>query len=365
MPSFVFWRNQLLCRDGVSPVLDVVSDEVWLLGELKTDGGLCATLFELAGKARVLADGLSDVTGRAHRVVALLLQGERAASDCELEVLGEFAVDRVIKVCGRDLFYDRAACGSILAHLIQRETPQILLAPATAFGRSVLPYAAAIVKAGLTADCTELDIEPETGLLLQTRPAIGGNIMATIKTPGSKPQMATVRPRTFRPQPPIKGRRCSVSRPMIPEELLNPTVKTLSFTPFPGEDESIQEKDAIVAGGRGLRRQDGFDLLRRLASLLNAGVGASRPTVETKWIGYSHQVGLSGRVVSPKIYIAAGISGAVQHLAGMQTASKIISINRDPDAPIFRVSDIAICGDLYEILPLLIKKLEKRKGEGR
>jgi electron transfer flavoprotein alpha subunit len=142
------------------------------------------------------------------------------------------------------------------------------------------------------------------------------------------------------------------------------TVRTIAFEEFGGGDGSLGGHDVIVAGGKGLRRAEGFELLSRLAELLGAGVGASRPVVEMKWIPYQHQVGLSGQVVSPRVYIAAGISGTVQHLAGMRTSGKIIAINRDPDAQIFNFSDVAICGDLYEVIPLLMEKIKERKGWG-
>lgn len=338
--------------------------EIWVLGEIKANGDLSGTVPELSGKAKELADSRQAVTGEHHTVTIVLLQGKKDEADTSkgLERVGEYEADRVIRVALEGLPSDRAASARILAHLIERERPIIVLAAATAFGRSVMPYAAALVGTGLTADCTGLDIEPETGLLLQTRPAIGGNIMATIKTPAHRPQMATVRPRTFRTPPPVAGRTCAVEEPALPPELLEPTVRTLSFSPFADEKEGIQEKDVVVSGGRGLRRPEGFALLSKLAAMLGGGVGASRPTVEMKWTTYPHQVGLSGQVVSPKLYIAAGISGAVQHLAGMQTAGKIVSINRDPDAPIFRVSDVAICGDLYEILPMLMEKIQERRN---
>lgn len=339
-------------------------EKIWVLGEIKANGELSSTVSELSGKAKELADSLQTVTGKIHSVTVVLLQDKKNKIDIpeKFEKIGEYGADKVIHTAFDGLPSDRAASARILAHLIEREKPTIILAAATAFGRSVMPYTAALARTGLTADCTALGIEPETGLLLQTRPAIGGNIMATIKTPEHRPQMATVRPRTFRVPKPITGRTCVVEEPALPKELLEPTVRTLSFSPYPDEKEGIQEKDVIVSGGRGLRRPEGFALLAKLAEALDGGVGASRPTVEMKWATYPHQVGLSGQVVSPKVYIAAGISGAVQHLAGMQTAGKIVSINRDPDAPIFRVSDIAICGDLYEIIPMLMEKIQERRN---
>jgi electron transfer flavoprotein alpha subunit len=219
-------------------------------------------------------------------------------------------------------------------------------------------------RTGLTADCTGLAIDPESGLLLQTRPAIGGNVMATIRTPDFRPQMATVRPRTFRiPDPtPRPGR---IVRPELPEETFLSRIENLGLDAEEDRGADIQDKEVVISGGKGLRRPEGFALIRELAELLDAGVGASRPTVEAKWIPYPHQVGLSGRVVAPKLYLAAGISGAVQHLAGMQTARKIVAVNKDPEAPIFRVADLALCGDLYDILPRLAALIREERGNRR
>ena len=337
------------------------SNEVWVLGEAKAGGELSGTVFELAGVARGLADARSPSTLVN---VVLLLDAEKAEA-AELKAPAAYGADRVTVVRSAGLPYDRAACAKILAHLAKQGEPEIILASATAFGRSVMPYAAALLGSGLTADCTGLSIEPESGLLLQTRPAIGGNIMATIKTPDHRPQMATVRPRTFRIPEPQKDRVCDVAAPDLPPELLRPTVETVSFKAFDPGEGALQERDAIVTGGKGLRKAEGFELLSRLAELIGAGLGASRPVVEMKWIGYPHQVGLSGQVVSPKVYIAAGVSGTVQHLAGMQTSGKIVAINRDPEALIWNVADVGIVGDLYDVIPRLIEKIEAGRGRVR
>lgn len=341
----------------------IQADEIWVMGEAKRSGEISGTAFELSAKARELADALQETTGRPHAVKAILLLDSETAEKTDAAALAAYGADEAAIVRGSGLPFDRTACGRILAHLADRQKPAIILAAATAFGRSVMPYAAALLQTGLTADCTELAVEPETGLLLQTRPAIGGNIMATIKTPGHRPQMATVRPRTFRIPAPVSGRPFRATEPELPNDMRRTAVRTLSFQAFAEDGGTLQEKEAVVSGGKGLRKAEGFELLEKLAALLGAGVGASRPVVEMKWIGYPHQVGLSGQVVSPKVYIAAGISGTVQHLAGMQTAGKIVSINRDPDAQIFNISDVAICGDLYEVISLLIEKIERRKGQ--
>jgi electron transfer flavoprotein alpha subunit len=337
--------------------------EVWVLGETKYSGAVSDTVYEISAKARELADALA-ASGRGRRGVSVVMMlDEKNAHRADLGRIGRYGADSVTAVRGDGLPFDRAKCAKILSLLAERARPQILLASATAFGRSVMPYAAALLGTGLTADCTGLEIEDGSGLLLQTRPAIGGNIMAVIKTPNHRSQMATVRPGTFGIPAPVHGKTAEVVEPQIP--YIADSVRASSFEPFETSHAGMTERDAIVAGGKGLRRAEGFGLISRLADAINAGVGASRPAVEMKWIGYRHQVGLSGRVVSPKVYIAAGISGSVQHLAGMSSSGKVVSINRDPDAPIFRVSDVAICGDLYEVIPMLIERIERRKAGGR
>jgi len=188
--------------------------------------------------------------------------------------------------------------------------------------------------------------------------------MATIKTPTHRPQMATVRPRTF-PKPVPVQRKGAVEQLELPESCFSSKIVPLSHERISDDYTNIQDLDVVVTGGKGLKKPENFALLEKLAKLLGGGVGATRPTVEAKWIDYPHQVGLSGKVVSPKFYLAAGVSGAVQHLAGMQTAEFIVAINKDPEAGIFKIADIGLCGDLFEILPELIAALEKERGEGR
>jgi electron transfer flavoprotein alpha subunit len=336
--------------------------EVWVLGETRATGELTPAVFELSSKARELANTLSS----SGRVTVVLTLDAQVAHKAAPEKLGLYGADRVLIAKGKYLPFDRAACARILARLAKSERPEIIVAPATAFGRAVMPYAAALLGTGLTADCTGLSIEIPTqegqgknGFLLQTRPAIGGNVMATIKTPAHRPQMATVRPRGVPPDPGPDRHPVTLE---LPEE--RETVRTVKFAPFSQDEGTVKDKEVVVSGGKGLRRPEGFGLLSKLAALLDAGVGASRPVVEMKWIGYPHQVGLSGHIVSPKVYFALGISGSVQHLAGMQTAGKIISVNKDPEAQIFNVSDVALWGDLYEVLPKLIDKIEKIKTKG-
>lgn len=321
----------------------------------ETRGGrIHSVTYELAGKARELADDLKCP-------VSVLLLTDKLTDDPS--DLFRYGADRVLLIEHPSLeIFHQGISVNILKEMIETENPEILLAPATTAGRTVLPATAALIHTGLTADCTGLDIDPQSGLLLQTRPAIGGNIMATIKTPDHRPQMATVRPKTFRVPAPI-ARTGVVSRPVLPSSVFSSAIRNLRLERATGDSDNIQDRDCIVSGGKGLRRPEGFKLLKELAELLEAGVGASRPTVEAKWISYPHQVGLSGKVVAPKFYLAAGISGAVQHLAGMQTAQKIVAVNKDPEASIFRVADVALCGDLYEILPRLMARIRQERSK--
>ena len=328
--------------------------QFFVLGEVR-DGHIHSVTFELTGKARDLADTCGGM------VTTVLLSGGLADAP---EVLLRSGVDRLMTVEHPILsMYNQEAEVKLLAHILRQERPDVVLAPATTSGRTTLPALAAELETGLTADCTGLEMDPETGLLLQTRPAIGGNVMATIKTPVRRPQMATVRPRTFRaPDCSNALPRGEVTRPEIPPELFESRVVNLGIERAEDGGSNIQDLDVVVSGGKGLKRPESFRMLEELAALLGGGVGASRPAVEAKWMGYPHQVGLSGKVVAPKVYIAAGISGAVQHLAGMQTAGYVVAVNRDPDASIFRVADLGLCGDLFDILPRLTERIRKEVG---
>src|SRR6056297_670301 len=317
------------------------------------NGSIHPVSYELTGKARELADKLgSDV------VVVTLFN----TLNENVDAFFSYGADRVIVSqddCFR--FFNQEVHTHVMSTLILQEQPQIVLAPATTGGRTVLPAVAGTIHTGLTADCTGLDIEEGSGLLLQTRPAIGGNIMATIKTPEHRPQMATVRPKTFKIPDPVR-RSGEIIEFKCTEDLKKTAVEPLEFRKLPGNEENIQELDVIVSGGKGLKRKESFKMLERLAKLLDGAVGASRPTIEAKWMDYPHQVGLSGKVVSPKLYFAIGISGAIQHIAGMETSGLIVAVNKDKNAPIFEFSDYGFCGDLFDILPKLISRIEEKKN---
>ncbi|MDP3177645.1 MAG: electron transfer flavoprotein subunit alpha/FixB family protein, partial [Spirochaetaceae bacterium] len=247
-----------------------------------------------------------------------------------------------------------------VAALARERKPQIILAAATSSGRTLMPHLAVTLGAGLTADCTELEIEPGTGNLLQTRPAIGGNIMATIKTPDRRPQMATVRPKSALPLERDPCRSGRIEGLGLDPAAIDGRVRVLGLERDIAGFEDIEEASIVVAGGRGLKKADNFRLVRALADALGGAVGASRDAVDRGWISYPHQVGLSGKTISPRLYVCAGISGAIQHLAGIKTAGTIVSINSDPEAGIHKLADFAIVGDLFAVLPLLTSRLAAR-----
>jgi electron transfer flavoprotein alpha subunit len=245
-----------------------------------------------------------------------------------------------------------------LVELIQQHKPEIVLAGATSLGRAFIPRVAAILKTGLTADCTGLDIDTENRLLRQTRPTFGGNIMATIICQAKRPQMSTVRPRVFKKNEPDKGRKGQIIKVDFNRERITSRTKLLNFVEDLTEKVKLEDADIIVSGGRGLGKAENFKLIEELAKVMGAAVGSSRPPVDEGWIPYSHQVGQTGKTVCPKLYIACGVSGSVQHMAGMQTSDVIVAINDDPHASIFEIATYGIVGDLFKVVPMLTEKLK-------
>ena len=325
---------------------------VWVFAE-RRDGNVVSTTYELLGAGRRLADELNV------ELSAVLF----GASKEDAEELIRWGADKVY-LCD-DLIFERfndEPYAQLLSGLINTYRPEIVLAGATPIGRSFIPRVAARLRTGLTADCTSLAIDKETRNLLQIRPAFGGNIMATILCPNNRPQMATVRPRVMKRGEYIRGKTGEIIH--INSENISSRTKVMDTIKEASDIAvSLQEADIIISGGRGLGGPKGFELLKELAELLGGAIGASRTAVDEGWIPYSHQVGQTGKTVCPKLYIACGISGAVQHLVGMQSSDIIVAINKNPEAPIFNVATYGIVGDLYEIVPLLIKKIkETRKG---
>ena len=317
------------------------------------NGQLAPVSLELLGIGRKLADK------RGVKLTAILLGFD--TKETANQLIGHGA-DVVILVDQEELRDFREDCyAAVFTHAVRQYRPEIVLAGATAIGRSFIPAVATTLNTGLTADCTQLAIREEDGTLLQTRPAFGGNIMATIVCESSRPQMATVRPKVMKAMEydPLRKGEVIVVKP--PTDLVKSRVKILDSVVGQASTVNIQDADILVSGGRGLETAKGFELIKKLADALGAKVSASRAVVDAGWIPYPHQVGQTGKTVAPKLYIACGISGAVQHVAGMQSAETIVAINRDQYATIFNVADYGLVGDLYEIIPKLIAKIEERR----
>ncbi len=345
-------RNNLAAEDA--SVNAANGGEVWVV--IEHEGPEAASVsWELVGAARLLADELGV---RAAAVIIGAGGRELAARACASGAAAAYlASGPKLEVYSAD-----PHCQA-LVELAVRHKPGIILLGATTRGRDLASAAATELETGLTADCTELKIDPEKKLLLQTRPAFGGNVMATIITPRHQPQMATVRPGVF-PQPghlPEAPGEIITSRARL--KATAASVKQLEFIPDPEDELSLQGAKVIVAGGRGLKAARNFALLEELAQELGGTVAASRAAVDAGWISAQRQVGQTGQTVRPVLYFAMGISGAIQHLAGMQASDIVVAVNNDPGAPIFEVADYGIVGDLFEVAPALLEEVRRRKAQ--
>jgi electron transfer flavoprotein alpha subunit len=323
---------------------------IWVFIEQK-NGKIQSISYELLGKAHELAQ-------RLNCEVSAVLIGHNL--DDQLDELVWHGADNIYLVQAPEIanFQDEPYT-NILVELIKKHKPEILLCGATAIGRSLVARVAIKIKAGLTADCTGLDIEPEKKILLQTRPAFGGNIMATIISPNYRPQMATVRHKVMQPMAPDKKRKGKIIREGFAAPVYASRTKLLDIVEEIEQLINISEADIIVSGGRGMAGRENFKILEDLAYALGAAVGASRAAVDSGWMPYSHQVGQTGRTVAPKIYFACGISGQIQHIVGMSSSKIIVAINKDPDAPIFKYATYGIVGDLFGVVPALTKKFKE------
>ncbi|MCG8432392.1 MAG: FAD-binding protein [Candidatus Omnitrophica bacterium] len=326
---------------------------VWVFIEQKK-GKVQSVAYELLAKARDLAGKLGCEVGAVFIGFNL---------DDQIDELFFHGADTVYLVEAPELasFQDEPYT-NILVELIRKHKPGILLCGATAIGRSLVSRVAITVDCGLTADCTGLDIDPEKKILLQTRPAFGGNIMATIISPNHRPQMATVRHKVFTPLEPDRKRKGRVIRETFDSSLYASRTKLLDIVEEVESLVNLAEADIIVSGGRGMQAPGNFKLLEELAHVLGAAVGSSRAAVDAGWMPYSHQVGQTGRTVAPKVYFACGISGQIQHLVGMQSSRIIVAVNKDPDAPIFKVATYGIIGDVLQVIPALTKRFKETLG---
>ncbi len=312
-------------------------------------GKLASVVPEIIGAARELKKELGSA-------VYAILTGAKVRP--LTDELFSYGVDEVWMIDNPAIGdFDEDVQAELVSEIVMEKKPEIFLGGGTVIGRSLLPRVAARILTGLTADCTELAIDPSTKLLRQTRPAFGGNIMATILTQNHRPQMATVRHKVMKPADKVEGHKGKV----IEFPHIKVPASKIEFLEFVEEKTStvnLVEADVIVSGGRGIKDPKNFEVLEKLAMATGGALGASRAAVDAGWIPYSHQVGQTGKTVKPKVYIACGISGAIQHLAGMKGSDLIVAINTDPNAPIFDVANFGIVGDLFQVVPELVKRLE-------
>lgn len=332
--------------------------DIWVIAQVDAEGALLPVVFELVGKALELAEA------RGCQVVAVL--GEAGRAPRQAERLAATGVAEVIHAVDERLAHaDAEVFAQWICALAEERRPEAMLFGATAFGRELAPRVAVRLQTGLTADCTALDIDPKTSALLQTRPAFGGNLMATIECPAHRPQMATVRPGVFAAPERVTaeaGASVDLAAGIITQAPLAhevaPSVIVLGIEPVTGG--SIAQAERLVVVGRGIGSKKNLPLVERLAELLHAELGCTRPLVEAGWLDYAHQVGQTGAAVAPKLLVSIGVSGAIQHLAGIGGAETVIAINEDAAAPIFGVADYAVVGDAVEVVTELIAQLEAR-----
>lgn len=332
-----------------------MNKDLWVYVETNRDGSAKPVGLELLNPGRRLAE----------------LQGGQAVAvvigsgvDAAVQSAVEYGAQKVI-VVDAPVYeqYTTDAYVNTLCALLKKYEPITMFIGATGNGRDMAPRVSCRLNTGLTADCTGLDIDPEDGKMAWTRPAFGGNLMATIKCPDHYPQIGTVRPGVFKKREADKDNQAEIIKESVevkPEEIRTEVLEVIQEAA--GEMVNLEGADIIVAGGRGLGGPEKFALIKELADLLGGEVGASRAAVDSGWIAHSHQVGQTGKTVSPKLYIACGISGAIQHAAGMSGSQTIVAINKDPDAEIFKLANYGIVGDLNAVVPQLIAEIKKRRG---
>lgn len=330
------------------------TNDFWVFVETNEDGSAKNVGLEL------LTPGKDLAAKQGGKLVAVVIGSgvEKAvdAASCH-------GADAVIVVDGPEYkAYSTDAYTIALTALVEKYGPRSMMIGATNNGRDLGPRVACRLETGLTADCTALGIDEETGKVAWTRPAFGGNLMATILCPECFPQIGTVRPGVFK-----KGEETEAAAEVIHEEIHveKEKIRTQILEVLKDMDEEkvdLENAEIIVSGGRGVGGPEGFEPVKELAKVLGATVGASRAAVDSGWISHAHQVGQTGKAVAPKLYIACGISGAIQHQAGMSGSKCIVAINKDPEAPIFDIADYGIVGDLFEVLPILTEEIKKARA---
>lgn len=326
------------------------TNDLWVLIEVQEDGSPKKVGLELLNPGRRLADKQKGA------LVGIILGKNTKEAVREA---GNYGADQVIVIEDEAFWpYSTDSYTAALDYLVKKYAPSTLMIGATPNGRDLGPRLSCRLKTGLTADCTALDIDEETGHVAWTRPAFGGNLMATIMCPDSRPQIGTIRPGVFKkPAPTGKTVQIVIHEQfkIDPASVRTRLIETIRETARDVVD--LENAEIIVSGGRGVKSAEGFALIQELAYTLGGTVGASRAAVDAGWISHSHQVGQTGKTVGPRLYIACGISGAIQHLAGMSGSDVIVAINKDADAPIFDIADYGIVGNLFEVLPALTKEI--------
>lgn len=335
--------------------MEAKTKDLWVFIETNENGTAKNVGLELLTPGRDLADK------QGGSLVGVIVGN---GVDDAVKSATEQGADRIIVVEGKEYeHYTTDAYTDAMHYLVEKYGPTSILIGATNNGRDLGPRLSCRLKTGLTADCTNLAIDEETGNVAWTRPAFGGNLMATIMCPDNRPQIGTVRPGVFKKAEADTGHKAEVIKEdfhVAPERIRTELLESLKEVA--GELVDLEGAEIIVSGGRGVGGPDGFKPIKELADLLGGVVGASRAAVDAGWIDHSHQVGQTGKTVGPKIYIACGISGAIQHVAGMSSSKTIIAINKDETSPIFNVADYAVVGDLFEIIPVLIAEIKKARA---
>lgn len=345
-------ENTVLARtlEEATPELSEYNGGVWVFAE-HLEGNIAGVTLELISEGRKLAQKLNTK-------LSTVLLGDNVHQ--LIQPLFEYGSDKVYLMNAPVYHFYRAETYMAgMSYLVQKYKPEILLIGATTQGRDLAGAVATQLGTGLTADCTELDIDLEKRLLLASRPAFGGNIMATILCEHDRPQMATVRPRVMHLDNPVPGRSGELIEESIEINEENLLTKVIEIVK--GQDNVIRldEAEIIVCGGRGLQDKKGFDIVYGLAEVLGATVACTRPAVELGWIEHNRQIGQTGVTISPKLYFAIGISGAIQHIVGMQGSETVIAINTDPDCPMMKLATYGVVGDAFEIVPKLTEELKR------
>jgi electron transfer flavoprotein alpha subunit len=334
--------------------MEVKTKDLWVFVETNEDGTAKNVGLELLTPGRDLA------TKQGGQLAAVVIGNN---VDAAVNAANAQGADKIYVIEGPEYaHYSTDAYQIALCTLVEKYAPTSILIGATNNGRDLGPRVSSRLQTGLTADCTSLDVDAETGNVAWTRPAFGGNLMATILCPDNRPQIGTVRPGVFKKSEPVEP-KAEIIKEDIHVDAKDIRTQVLEIIKDMGDENvDLEGAEIIVSGGRGVGGPEGFDTIKLLADALGGTVGASRAAVDSGWISHAHQVGQTGKTVGPKLYIACGISGAIQHLAGMSGSDCIVAINKDPEAPIFDVADYGVVGNLFEVIPVLVEEINKARA---